>query len=186
MSGRPREFDEATVLDRAVDAFWATGYDGTSLNDLVDIAGVKKGSLYAAFGDKRQLYLKALAHYLHGLIVSTEGALSGPGDPRGRLGSFLESSARRVASGDRRGCFLCTASTDAAVTDPEVGQLVRQGLARLERVFVVALAAIVPAPRRVAAGRQLLALYLGIQALARAGYPAESILAIIEESMRAY
>ena len=51
--GRPREFDEEIALTEIMNVFWAKGFEGTTLNDLVSATGMKKGSLYAAFGDKR-------------------------------------------------------------------------------------------------------------------------------------
>ncbi len=59
--GRPREFDVDEALTKIMAVFWAKGFEGSSLSDLVAATGLKKGSLYAAFGDKRAMYLKALA-----------------------------------------------------------------------------------------------------------------------------
>src|SRR5262245_55977315 len=61
--GRPRAYDPETALQNAIDVFWQTGYSGTSLDDLSAATGMNRPSLYAAFGDKRALYLKALDHY---------------------------------------------------------------------------------------------------------------------------
>ena len=62
--GRPREFDEDGVLERALHVFWRLGYEATSVTDLMEATGLAKGSLYKAFGDKRSLFLKALDRYL--------------------------------------------------------------------------------------------------------------------------
>ena len=61
--GRPRAYDPKTALARAAETFWKAGYAGTSLDDLVAATGMNRPSLYAAFGDKRELYLKTLEHY---------------------------------------------------------------------------------------------------------------------------
>ena len=61
--GRPREFDVDDALDRAMRVFWAKGYQGASLDDLLAAMGIGRGSLYKAFGDKRSLYLAALQRY---------------------------------------------------------------------------------------------------------------------------
>ncbi|WP_456677935.1 TetR/AcrR family transcriptional regulator [Bradyrhizobium sp. RDM12] len=53
---RPREFDETEVMDKALELFWRQGYEGTSLNDLLDATGLTKSSLYAAFGSKEDLF----------------------------------------------------------------------------------------------------------------------------------
>ena len=61
--GRPRAFDMDTALGKALEVFWRKGYDGTSLSDLTDAMGINKPSLYAAFGNKEQLFLKAIELY---------------------------------------------------------------------------------------------------------------------------
>lgn len=64
MAGRPRQFEEDQVLDAAMRAFWAKGFEATSLKDLMDATGLHKGSLYQAFGDKHALFERALDNYL--------------------------------------------------------------------------------------------------------------------------
>ena len=64
MVGRPREFDPDIVLDAAMRAVWAKGYEATSLADLMEATGLHKGSLYQAFGDKHTLFIRALKRYL--------------------------------------------------------------------------------------------------------------------------
>src|ERR1044071_6181888 len=61
--GRPRAYEPDVALARALDAFWEGGYSGTSLDQLVEATGMNRPSLYAAFGDKQALYLKALRSY---------------------------------------------------------------------------------------------------------------------------
>jgi len=57
--GRPREFDPDTALAAIMEVFWAKGFEGASMRDLVVATGLKKGSLYAAFGDKRAMFIAA-------------------------------------------------------------------------------------------------------------------------------
>jgi AcrR family transcriptional regulator len=61
--GRPREYEPSVVLDRAAEVFWAKGYGATSLDDLSVAMGMGRPSLYHAFGDKMQLFLRTLEHY---------------------------------------------------------------------------------------------------------------------------
>ena len=62
-AGRPREFDVDKALDGALGVFWRKGYDGASLSDLTKAMGINRPSLYAAFGNKEQLYVKTLDRY---------------------------------------------------------------------------------------------------------------------------
>ena len=64
MMARPREFDETTVLEAAMNCFWAQGFEQTSVRDLAEQMGITGASLYNAFGDKRSLYRQAFVHYL--------------------------------------------------------------------------------------------------------------------------
>ncbi len=81
--GRPREFDLDTALERAMLVFWRRGYEGASMSDLTASLGVAKPSLYAAFGNKEQLfravldrYDKRTAHFLSGSNSRPDGARS--------------------------------------------------------------------------------------------------------------
>src|SRR3954468_21430170 len=60
---RSKDFDEQEVLNKAVSLFWLKGYNGTSMQDLVDTLGISRSSLYDTYVDKHTLYLKALAFY---------------------------------------------------------------------------------------------------------------------------
>jgi AcrR family transcriptional regulator len=64
--GRPREFDVDKALEQALHVFWRQGYEGTSINDLTQAIGITKPSLYAAFGNKEDLFRKALDRYIDG------------------------------------------------------------------------------------------------------------------------
>jgi AcrR family transcriptional regulator len=68
--GRPRSFDRGRALERAMHVFWRQGYEATSVSDLTRAMGINPPSLYAAFGDKEQLYLEALGRYQQRRIES--------------------------------------------------------------------------------------------------------------------
>jgi AcrR family transcriptional regulator len=76
--GRPREFDVDRALDRALELFWRKGYEGTSLPDLTRAMGINRPSLYAAFGNKEQLFRKALDRYAEGPAAYVRAALDEP------------------------------------------------------------------------------------------------------------
>ena len=76
--GRPRAFDPDVALQRALKVFWRQGYEGTSLSDLTAAMGINRPSLYAAFGNKEQLFRKALDRYLTGPAAHVREALAAP------------------------------------------------------------------------------------------------------------
>jgi AcrR family transcriptional regulator len=76
--GRPRAFDPDTALDRAMHVFWAKGYEGASLSDLTRAMRINRPSLYAAFGNKEQLFKKVLDRYMNGPLAFFSKALAAP------------------------------------------------------------------------------------------------------------
>lgn len=120
---RPREFDESKVLDRALQAFWARGYDATSIEDLVDATGLGRASLYGAFGDKEQLFRRVVSHYLKRSRAEKERVTSSL-SAREALEAYLQSVIDNATHHrGRAGCFLQMAAT--AGTSPA---LVREAL----------------------------------------------------------
>jgi TetR/AcrR family transcriptional regulator, transcriptional repressor for nem operon len=108
---RPREFDEQQVLDRALQAFWARGYDATSVEDLVEATGLGRASLYGAFGDKEQLFRRVVSHYLERSRAEKDRVTSHL-SARKALEAFL--LFRLAAATDNQqtaGCFLQMAAT---------------------------------------------------------------------------
>jgi AcrR family transcriptional regulator len=76
--GRPRGFDADVALDRAMHVFWAKGYEGASLSDLTRAMRINRPSLYAAFGNKEQLFKKVLDRYMNGPVSWFGKALAAP------------------------------------------------------------------------------------------------------------
>ncbi len=118
--GRPRAYDPDTALARAAGTFWRQGYDGTSLDDLAAATGMNRPSLYAAFGDKRDLYLKTLARYRDGARAMALEMLQDDPPLRVFLERFYKGAIDLYLAEGSRGCFtIGTAATQAAV-DPKV------------------------------------------------------------------
>jgi AcrR family transcriptional regulator len=88
--GRARAFDADQALDTAMTVFWRKGYDGTSLSDLTEAMGINRPSLYATYGNKEELFRKALERYAEGPSSYEREALAKP-------------TAREVAEGLLRG-----------------------------------------------------------------------------------
>jgi len=120
--GRPRAYDPKTALARAADTFWKAGYAGTSLDDLAAATGMNRPSLYAAFGDKRELYLKTLEHYRDEYRALARRILADDPTLRVFLKRFYDAALDIYLAGEggARGCYsIGTAATEAAV-DPNV------------------------------------------------------------------
>lgn len=116
--GRPRAYDPATAVARAADTFWKAGYAGTSLDDLSEATGMNRPSLYAAFGDKRDLYLKTLEHYRDEARAVARAALTDRPPLKVFLKRFYGKALELYLEGGPRGCYsIGTAATVAAVDD---------------------------------------------------------------------
>jgi AcrR family transcriptional regulator len=105
---RPREFDEGEVLDRALATFWEHGYEGTSIDELVAATGLGRASLYGAFGDKEQIFAKALDRYCARMGDSLSISIGG-GEPSARvaLGRLVRALVLKSSpKSGPRGCFL--------------------------------------------------------------------------------
>src|SRR6478672_9887802 len=76
--GRPRAFDPEAALDRAMHVFWTKGYEGASLSNLTRAMRINRPSLYAAFGNKEQLFKKVLDRYMDGPVAFFGKALAAP------------------------------------------------------------------------------------------------------------
>jgi TetR/AcrR family transcriptional regulator, transcriptional repressor for nem operon len=118
---RPRGFDEQQVIDRAMELFWTRGYEATSVSDLTAELGVHPGSLYRTFGDKRMLFLRALARYRDSQARTLAPALlaGGPVLPRIRavLIGFIELA---VEQENPRGCLVANTVGELLPGDMDV------------------------------------------------------------------
>src|SRR3984893_770197 len=122
--GRPRSFDIDRALDRALQVFWRTGYEGTSLSDLTKAVGVNRPSLYAAFGDKESLFRKVLDRYLIGPAAYTQEALKEP-TARAVVERLLRGAADlNTASRNPGGCL----TVQGALACGEDGDSIRKEL----------------------------------------------------------
>ncbi|MCB8819882.1 TetR/AcrR family transcriptional regulator [Microvirga rosea] len=135
--GRPRAYDPETALHRAMEAFWSAGYSGTSLDDIASATGMNRPSLYAAFGDKHDLYVKALAHYWSQGFEAMREALAGKRPLREELMSVYDGSLSLYFSGEgpARGCFAIGTATTEAVLHPEIRAAFSGGLRILDKAF---------------------------------------------------
>jgi AcrR family transcriptional regulator len=118
--GRPRGYDPAVALARAMDVFWDAGYAAASLDDLSAATGMNRPSLYGAFGDKQALYLKTLGEYRAG--GKLHAALTQDETLRASLHRVYTAAISIYLAGENgpRGCFLIGTALTASVLDPKV------------------------------------------------------------------
>ncbi|WP_347927113.1 TetR/AcrR family transcriptional regulator [Pseudomonas helvetica] len=133
--GRPRAYDPQTALQQALGVFWSTGYSGASLDSIATAAGMNRPSLYAAFGDKHALYIKALEQYWEFAAAAMHEALTDNAlTLEQALMRFYEGQLSIYFSGEGqpRGCFAIGTATTEAVEDAEIRDVLSDRLSRLD------------------------------------------------------
>lgn len=130
-----KQFDEGVVLDEMMKVFWGRGYESTSIDDLVKATGLKRGSLYNAFGGKEQMFLAAVNRYREKSERPVLEMLADP-DPRRALRRMFEAQSGQLCDLEQpSGCFLVNASAELGLREDAVGRALRDSLAVMERAL---------------------------------------------------
>src|SRR6202163_2070225 len=133
-SGRTRQFNVDEALDRALEVFWARGYEGATLPELTRAMGINRPSLYAAFGNKEQLFRKALKRYQTGPMAFLTEALRQP-TARAVAEAIFSGFVWMQRDRDKaRGCLIVS----GALACSEEAETVRRELVRLRQAVVTA------------------------------------------------
>lgn len=189
--GRSRSFDEGEVLAAAKDQFWSAGYAAARVDDIAAATGLGKGSLYGAFGDKHQLFLRVFNDYCAGLIEAVRRALEGTD-----AGAYERLRAHVVIAADAtasdvclRGCLLAKGTAELSGQDEAVAATARKTFAAIEELISSCIAGAQRAgdieqdadPTRLAG--LLLAVLRGIEALGKGGSSPGALRAIAETAL---
>ena len=137
---RTKVFDPAAALDAALRVFWEQGYEATSTDDLLRAMGIGRQSMYDTFGDKKQLYLAALAHYTDTGGADLRRRLAAGPSPLAALEAFLRQIAGADAALRARGCLSVNAVAEFGQADAEVQALVERSQRVTETIFADVLA----------------------------------------------
>lgn len=128
---RTKEFNESVVLDKAMLTFWEQGYEKTSMQDLVDNMGIHRRSIYDTFGDKHELFMKALDQYETELEQEISQRLKPTMSTREKL-EELFSIAIQENSNHPKGCLIVNTATELALLDSEVTEKVQGAFSKSE------------------------------------------------------
>ena len=137
---RQKEFDRDEVLHKAMEAFWARGYEGTSIQDLVKHMGINRQSIYDTFGDKHTLFLQALDRYREIQSRRLFEVLERPGSMKNNLRRLFEDAVVRALSEEGRwGCFVGNSISELAGRCKETATRTCNSVAVAEKMFKRAL-----------------------------------------------
>ncbi len=184
-----KSFDEEAALEKAMQVFWAKGYDSASMAELIAETGVNRGSLYNAFGGKKPLFIRALLKYDRERQKANLAQLEALDDPGRAIRDFFDNIvADTVADTDCKGCFLFNTVLESGAHDATVNEIVANGLREIEgflrRSIEVGQARgeirsdIDPASK----AKALLAMALAIRVLGRGPYAKTALRAIADEA----
>ncbi len=136
---RPKTFDQTQALEAAMLQFWESGYEGSSMQNLVDRMGISRQSLYDTYGNKRELFEAALRRYREEVIVP---ALAELADPSGTPTDLIRDHLLAIADGRERmpvGCLVVRTATEISVEDAAIGEMLNdcvvEALEAIERVI---------------------------------------------------
>ncbi|CCD99094.1 TetR/AcrR family transcriptional regulator [Bradyrhizobium sp. STM 3809] len=135
--GRPRAYEPDVALGKALDLFRTTGFSATSLDDLSAATGMNRPSLYGAFGDKRELYIKSYQRYRDNARALMGEVFRNDGPVRRQLEQIFASALDIYLSGEEgpRGCFTVMTAGSEAVADPDIRAMVQNALTELDKAF---------------------------------------------------
>jgi TetR/AcrR family transcriptional regulator, transcriptional repressor for nem operon len=172
---RPREFDETSALKAAMECFWRRGYEATSLRDLTGAMGLTAPSIYNAFGDKQQLFGRALEQYLEHTTRQRLRRLQEELPPKEAIRRFFaEIVDHSINDRQRKGCFLVNSALEVAPHDAKCRGVIAAQFGSIEAFFRQCILAgqtdrtISPDIEASEVARLLLGVLLGIRVLARA------------------
>jgi TetR/AcrR family transcriptional repressor of nem operon len=130
-----KNFDVETALDKAGEAFWTQGYDATSMADLLDAMGIQKGSFYATYGSKREVYDRALAKYVGRSSAWVAGLTEGK-SPKQAIQAIVEATFADCSGPDgHRGCMVINCAIELGHSDPDAQTVVKRSFGVFEKIF---------------------------------------------------
>ncbi len=181
--GRPRKFDEAAVLRAAFERFRAQGFSSTSLDDLAEATGVNRPSLYAAFGDKKSLYLAATARVRESVERRFDTLIAANYPMEKMLKALFLGTIEGYLTGEDgpAGCIMVNTAATEAVTDPDIRAALR-GFLAMEDAKVEALLRQAGSPAPEAHARIVASLLHSLSVRARAGEPRDALIALAKDT----
>jgi TetR/AcrR family transcriptional repressor of nem operon len=184
----PKQHDTETFVDSAMRVFWSRGYEGTSINDLVQATGINRGSIYASFDGKREIFLAALASYDDRYRARfLAGLKAGRGPKEAILAAFRAAADQAPTADMPAGCLIVNSAVELAPHDPEIADAVNASLGELraffrDRIEAAKAAKEIGALEPEAMTTTLYALFLGLRVMARSNAPADQKDLIVRQA----
>lgn len=137
--GPNKQFEPEVALQRAMEVFWARGYEAASLAELLQHMGISRKSMYDTFGNKQSLFLKALDQYAQTRLRSIREQLLASGSPLRNIEQLLQSMQKTHGKPGSKGCMLGTCTADFNTSDVEIAPILRSYYHQLENIYYEAI-----------------------------------------------
>lgn len=191
---RTRGFDKDQMLAVIRDQFWSGGYEGTSTYDLMEATGLGKGSLYKAYGNKHELYLRTFDDYCQGIVAEALQSLApaAGASPLERIEGYLLGIAdQMIQQSPHVGCYLTKATVDLAATDSAMAKIAKGAYESIAGAFESAVREAQSAGEVDAQadakglGYLLLSVIRGVDCMSRTGVAADVLTATVRAALDA-
>jgi TetR/AcrR family transcriptional repressor of nem operon len=187
---RPKEFENETALEKAIEVFSSKGYEGTSTDELLQVMGISRQSMYNTFGDKRRLYLEALQRYTARSVSDQIRVLSSPVSAIKGVEALMDYAVSQSAADPEPKCMGISAICEFGRSDPDVTMITEMAgktlMSAFERRIAEAKAAgnVGKGVTPQIAAQFLNATLAGLKIAARAGAPEETLRGIARMALR--
>lgn len=185
-----KDFDTDAALGDAMRAFWAKGYEATSITDLTTAMKINKGSLYNAFGGKKELFIKAVLKYNRDNQKATLTKLEQMDDPLDSIKMLFEALvAESIADDEKRGCFLVNTALELPNHSDDVREIITASFEDMEEFLVRCLVAgqangsVLPDLDPKETAKSLLSQIVGLRILARGVFTHGGLNAIKKQAV---
>lgn len=183
--GRPLGFDREAALYQAMLLFWRHGYEATSVNDLIGAMGITPPSLYAAFGDKKQLFMEAVRRYLSGPVTSTSIIDQAPTAREAAAGLLNAAAVGYTGKHTPPGCLLASSAISCSAAAGDVREalaVIRRGIEQRLREKIIRERKVDRVEAEALAGH-IMAVIQGMSTLARDGAKRKKLFAVADAAM---
>ncbi len=184
-----KSFDEDEAVGKAMKVFWKKGFESASMADLITGTGITRGSLYNAFGGKKELFVKALLKYDKDNRRALLAELEAMDDPLRAIAALFDALvAETISDAEKKGCFLVNTASELTTHDEEVNSIVRNGLREIQAFFRRSIE-VAQARKQIAdtvdpevTAKGLMAMVVGIRVLGRGMFDASSLKTIAAQA----
>lgn len=133
---RPEVFNREDVIQRVQTVFWDKGYNGTSMQDLVDATGLNRSSIYNSFGSKHELFMLSLKDYQNGNMAAIDAMNEVQKSPLKILRKLFDNAVTSACSGaDNKGCMIVNCATELSNQAPDVQQYIKLSNQQMQKKF---------------------------------------------------